>query len=191
MTQQQETPKKDAPTVTYKVKAGHASAPTVLEVHAAEGDIQPWDLDSKLRVVKGRQPRLDGPQKVTGRAKYTFDLNVPGMLWGKMVRASVPAGEIVKIDTARAEALPGVKAVWTTDSRTVRFAGQDIAAVAAVSPEVADDAARLVQVTYDEAPFVTDLEKAMADDAPLVYEPDKIPGPKDVQIGRASCRERV
>ena len=102
------------------------------------------------------------------------------MLWAKMVRASVPAGQIVKIDTSKAEALPGVKAVWTSEGRSVRFAGQDVAAVAAVWPEVAEDAARLVQVTYDEAPFVTDLEKAMADDAPLVYEPDKVPGPKDV-----------
>ena len=60
------------------------------------------------------------------------------MLWGRMVRATVPAGEIVKIDTSKAEALPGVKAVWTTDSRNVRFAGQDVAAVAATSPELAE-----------------------------------------------------
>ncbi|PYQ08320.1 MAG: xanthine dehydrogenase family protein molybdopterin-binding subunit [Acidobacteria bacterium] len=178
MAQEQKPP--EVPTVTYTVKAGHASNPQTLEVHAAQGDLKPWDLDTKLRVVKGRQPRLDGKYKVTGRAKYTFDVNVPGMLWGKMVRASVPAGQITKIDTSKAEALPGVKAVWTSEGRTVRFAGQDVAAVAAVSPEVADDAARLVQVTYDETSFVTDLEKAMADDAPLVYEPDKIPGPKDI-----------
>src|SRR5229473_2073926 len=176
----QQTPTKEAPTVTFTVKAGIPGAPQALEVHAAEGDIKPWDLDSPLRIVKGRQTRLEGPQKVTGRAKYTFDISLPGMLWGRMVGASVPAAEIVKIDTSKAEALPGVKAVWTTESRTVRFAGQDVAAVAAVSPEVAEDAARLVQVTYDEAPFVTDLEKAMADDAPLVYEADKVPAPKDV-----------
>jgi len=176
--QEQKPP--EGPTVTFSVKAGHASKPQTLEVHAAEGDLKPWDLDSKLRVVKGRQPRLDGRYKVTGRAKYTYDVNLPGMLWGRMIRASVPAGQIVKIDTSKAEALPGVKAVWTTDARTVRFAGQDVAAVAAVSPELAEDAARLVQVTYDEAPYVTDLEKAMEEGAPLVYEPDKMPGPKDV-----------
>jgi xanthine dehydrogenase YagR molybdenum-binding subunit len=176
----QEQKPAEVPTVTYTVKAGHASNPQTLEVHAAQGDLKPWDLDSKLRVVKGRQPRLEGKYKVTGRAKYTFDISMPGMLWGKMVRSPVPAGQIVKIDTSKAEALPGVKAVWTSDSRAVRFAGQDVAAVAAVSPEVADDAARLVQVTYEEAPFVTDLEKAMADDAPLVYEPDKIPGAKEI-----------
>ena len=178
MAQEQKPP--EVPTVTYTVKAGHASNPQTMEVHAAQGDLKPWDLDSKLRVVKGRQPRLDGRFKVTGRAKYTYDISLPGMLWGKMVRSAVPAGQILKIDTSKAEALPGVKAVWTSEARSVRFAGQDVAAVAAVSPEVADDAARLIEVTYDEAPFVTDLEKAMADDAPLVYEPDKIPGPKDV-----------
>jgi xanthine dehydrogenase YagR molybdenum-binding subunit len=176
----QQTPTKEAPTVTFTVKAGIPGAPQTLEVHAAEGDIKPWDLDSQLRVVKGRQTRLEGPQKVTGRAKYTFDVSLPGMLWGRMVGASVPAAEIVKIDTSRAEALTGVKAVWTTESRTVRFAGQDVAAVAAVSPEVAEDAARLIQVTYDERPYVTDIEKAMETDAPLVYEPDQVPGSKDI-----------
>ncbi len=173
---QEASPKPPAPTVTYVVKAGHASAPQTLEVHAALGDIKPWDLDSKLRVVKGRQPRLEGPLKVTGRAKYTFDVSLPGMLWGRMVRASVPAAEIVKIDTSKAEKLPGVKAVWTTEARAVRFAGQDVAAVAAVSPEVAEDAARLVEVTYDERPFVTDLQKAMEEGAPAVYNADQIPG---------------
>jgi xanthine dehydrogenase YagR molybdenum-binding subunit len=163
------------PTVKHTAKAGHASSPQTLEVNVAEGDLKPWDLDSKLRLVKGRHPRLDGPAKVTGRAKYTFDINLPGMLWAKMVRAAVPAGEIVKIDTSKAEALPGVKAVWTTEHRKVRFAGQDVAAVAAVSPEVAADAARLIQVTYDERPYVTDLEKAMDADAPLVYDLTELP----------------
>jgi xanthine dehydrogenase YagR molybdenum-binding subunit len=179
---QQTPPKPEVPTVTYVVKAGHASAPQTLEVHAAEGDIKPWDLDSKLRVVKGRQPRLEGPLKVTGRAKYTFDISMPGLLWGKMVRAAVPAAEIVKIDTSKAERLPGVKAVWTTEARAVRFAGQDVAAVAAVSPEVAEDAARLVEITYDERPYVTDLQKAMEEGAPLVYNPDQVPGSKKAPV---------
>lgn len=171
---------KEVPTVTFTVKAGWEGAPKTLEVKAAEGDLKPWDLDSKLSVVKGRHPRLEAPLKVTGRAKYTYDISLPGMLWGRMVGADVPAGDITKIDTSKAEALPGVKAVWTTESRTVRFAGQDVAAVAAVSPEVAEDAARLVQVTYDEKPYVTDLEKAMATDAPLVYEEAQMPGNKEV-----------
>jgi xanthine dehydrogenase YagR molybdenum-binding subunit len=174
----QETPAPKVPTVKHTIKAGLKDAPQTLDVNVAEGDIRPWDLDTKRRVVGGRHPRLEGPLKVTGRAKYTFDVALPGMLWGKMVRARIPAGEIVKIDTSKAEALTGVKAVWTTESRAVRFAGQDVAAVAAVSPEVAEDAARLVAVTYEERNFVTDLEKAMEEGAPLVYEEGKAPAPE-------------
>ena len=103
---------------------------------------------------------------MTGQAKYTYDVRLPGMLWAKMVRAPIPAGKIVRIDTAKAERLKGVKAVWTTDAKLVRFAGQDIAAVAAVSQEIAEDAARLVEVQYEPTPFVTDLEEAMDAEGP-------------------------
>ncbi|MGD0264493.1 MAG: hypothetical protein ABSD47_05975 [Candidatus Methylomirabilota bacterium] len=147
---------------TFRVKVGPAENPVTLVVHTDAGDLKPWDLDSRLRSVKGRHPRLEGPEMVTGRAKYTYDVRLPGMLWAKMVRAPIPAGKIVRIDTAKAERLQGVKAVWTTDAKLVRFAGQDIAAVAAVSQEIAEDAARLVDVQYEEAPFVTDLEGARA-----------------------------
>ncbi len=167
--------KPEAPKVAYTIRAGHASSPHSLEIHTAPDDLRPWDLDSPLKQVKGRHPRIDGPQKVTGRAKYTYDLSLPGMLWGRMVRASVPAGEIVRIDTSKAEALPGVKAVWTSESRHVRFAGQDVAAVAAETPEIASDAARLVEVTYTEKAFVTDLRRAMEGDAPAVFEEGHAP----------------
>lgn len=159
----------------YTLKAGLREHPQALEVDVAEGDLRPWDLDSKLAVVTGREPRQDGPQKVTGRAKYTFDIKLPGMLWAKMVRASLPAANIRGIDTTRAQALPSVRAIWTTDSKTVRFAGQDIAAVAADSPEAAEDAARLITVDYEEKPFVTDLRRAIDSTAPWVYEPDQLP----------------
>jgi hypothetical protein len=152
----QEPKAPEAPTVPFTVKVGWEGAPQTLEVKAAVGDIKPWDLDTKLRVVsKTRQPRLEGPLKVTGRAKYTYDISLPGMLWGRMVGAAVPAGEIVKIDTSKAEALPGVKTVWITESRTVRFAGQDVAAVAAVSPEM--------QVEMLEA----DYQKARSENRPV------------------------
>jgi xanthine dehydrogenase YagR molybdenum-binding subunit len=171
--EQEEKP--ESPKIAHTIRAGHASNPQPLEIHTSPDDLKPWDLDSPLKLVKGRHPRLDGPQKVTGRAKYTYDLNLPGMLWGRMIRASVPAGEIVKIDTAKAEALPGVKAVWTTESRHVRFAGQDVAAVAAETAEIASDAARLVDITYAEKAFVTDLRRAMEADAPAVFEEGEAP----------------
>ena len=102
------------------------------------------------------------------------------MLWAKMVRAPIPAGKIVRIDTTKAERLAGVKAVWTTDAKLVRFAGQDIAAVAAVSQEIAEDAARLVEVQYEATPFVTDLEAAMAPN-----------GPPRVRGGAGPCAPRT
>src|SRR5688572_12867003 len=168
------------PTVKHVMSAGHASNPQRLEVNVIEGDLKPWDLETRFDVVTGRQVRLDGAAKVTGRAKYTFDVTLPGMLWGRMVRASIPAGDIVKIDTSRAEAFPGVKAVWTTEHRKVRFAGQDVAAVAAISPEVAEEAARLVSVTYEQRAHVTDLEKAMDESAPLVYSLAELPADASV-----------
>jgi xanthine dehydrogenase YagR molybdenum-binding subunit len=159
------------------ITVGPAEAPVALVVHPAPGDAPPWDLDTRLTHVRGRHPRLEGPQKVTGRALYTYDVALPGMLWAKMVRASIPAGKILSIDTGKAERLPGVKGVWTTDAKRVRFAGQDIAAVAAVSPEIAEDAARLVEVKYEAAPFVASLEEAMAPGAPLVFAEGQPPGP--------------
>ena len=160
---------------TFQVKVGPAESPVTMVVRPAPGDLKPWDLDSRLRTVKKRHARLEAALKVTGRAKYTYDVRLPGMLWAKMVRAPLPAGKIVRIDTAKAERFPGVKAVWTTDARQVRFAGQDIAAVAAVSQEIADEAARLVEVQYEATPFVADLEEAMTPKAPLVYAEGEAP----------------
>jgi xanthine dehydrogenase YagR molybdenum-binding subunit len=172
------------PTQTFETRAGFPSSPTPLEVHPAQGDIKPWDADSwaQFEQMGKPRPRGEGPLKVTGRAKYSYDVKLPGMLYGRMIGASVPAGEIMSIDTSKAEALPGVKAVWTADSRIVRFAGQDVAAVAAVSPEVAMDAARLVKVSYKERPFTTELRAAMEKDAPLVYDLDKSPAGPDTPM---------
>ena len=74
-----------------------------MEVHAGVGDLKPWDLDSlpQFEQVGKPRPRVDGPLKVTGRAKYTYDVKLPGMLYGRMVGAAVPAGEIVSRSTPR------------------------------------------------------------------------------------------
>ncbi len=169
------------PSVTFEAKAGLPSDPQVMEVHAAEGDLKPWDLDSLpgFQHVGKPHTRFDGPLEVTGRAKYTHDVKLPGMLYGRMVGAPVAAGVIQGIDTSKAEALPGVKAVWAAEAKKVRFAGQDVAAVAAVSPEVADDAARLVEVTYEEKPFTPELRAAMEKDAPLVFGEGEAPVGED------------
>ena len=170
------------PTVTFSARGGLLAEPQPMEVHASVGDIQPWDADSwtGFEQVGKPRPRVEGPLKVTGRARYTYDVKLPGMLYGRMIGAEVPAAEILSIDTSQAEALPGVKAVWTTAAKNVRFAGQDMAAVAAISADVAMDAARLVKITYKEKPFTHELRDAMRPDAPLVYTDAESPAGQDV-----------
>jgi xanthine dehydrogenase YagR molybdenum-binding subunit len=174
--------KPQEPTANFTAKAGLPGSPQPLEVKPLATDIKPWDLDQlpKFEHMGKARSRTEGPLKVTGRAKYTYDVKLPGMLYGRMIGASVPAAEILSIDTSAAEALPGVKAVWTTDSRVVRFAGQDVAAVAAVSADVARDAARLVKVHYKERPFTHELREAMKPDAPRVFDMDRFPTGRDM-----------
>ena len=176
--------KAKGPTLRFETKAGLPAAPTPLEVHPDTSDIKPWDLDSLPRFRQMGRPRsrLEGPLKVSGRARYTYDVKLPGMLHGRMLGAAIPAGEILSIDTSAAEALPGVKAVWKAESRRVRFAGQDVAAVAASSPEIAEDAARLVKVSYREKPFTHELREAMKPGAPPVFGAGESPAGKDVPM---------
>lgn len=146
--------------------------------------------NSELKVIGKRVPRQDGPFKVSGAAKYPSDVHLPGMLYARMVTATVPHAKIASIDTSAAEKHPGVKAVHVLESvygqaelqdkskeipsryPIVRYAGQPIAAVAATTPAAALEAAHLVKVQYDAMPFVVDLKKAREPDAPLVF-----PGP--------------
>ena len=144
----------------------------------------------KPRVFKqvGTRPaRPDGIDKVTGRAQYGADVSAPGMLTARILRSPHAHAEILSIDTSAAEALPGVKAVVTaadlvpqTDDffrdisenilavNKVLYDGHAVAAVAAVSGEVARAALKLIKVTYRALPHVTDVDAAMRPDAPIV-----------------------
>jgi xanthine dehydrogenase YagR molybdenum-binding subunit len=144
-----------------------------------------WPDNDKLSVVGKPQPRLDGKLKVTGRARYTADVQLPGMLFGRRVVSPHPHARVKAVDTSAAERLPGVKAVHVVERNegaklrnppavaekfpTVRYAGQCVAGVAATTQAVADEAAALVKVTYEPLPFVVELDAARAKDAPLVY----------------------
>jgi xanthine dehydrogenase YagR molybdenum-binding subunit len=152
----------------------------------------PLPANSELTYIGKPTQRYDGPAKAMGKGKYTADIQLPGMLYARMVDATIPHGRIVSIDTSEAEKLPGVRAVHViehvygvaelrdpkleTPSRypTIRYAGQPVAGVAAISPQIANDAARLVKVQYETKPFVVDRAEARADDAPVVF-----PGPAD------------
>ena len=152
----------------------------------------PMPANADLKYVGKPTPRYDGAAKVTGAGKYTADIHLPGMLYACMVGASVPHGKVLSIDTSAAEKSPGVKAVHViqhvlgnaelrdpskeipSNYPIVRYMGQPVAAVAATSQAAANDAAKLVKVTYDPMAFVVERHAARSADAPLVY-----PGPAD------------
>src|SRR4051812_19952233 len=139
------------------------------------------------QVIGKRHIRADGPEKVTGQGRYTADLVLTGMLHAKFLYAGVPHARIVRLDTARAAALPGVFCVLTqahvpdvrygpfVKDRTlfakdvVRYEGEVVAAVAAMTEEIAARALELIEVEYEELPPVLDVEQALEPGATLVH----------------------
>ena len=146
---------------------------------------------SGFSIVGTSVPRVDGIDKVTGRAKYAGDLLIPRMIEGKFLRSPYAHARIRSIDTSQAEALPGVVAIVTSKDFTdvspymgrgknkdhpiiavdrVIFAGQPVAAVAAVDRATAEEALGKIHVEYDELPAVIDVDQAMADGAPRIHD---------------------
>jgi len=151
-----------------KIRLGFPGHFKELEVSLPDAEPLPWDYAADLKIVGKRLPRVDGPDKVSGRARYTFDLQLPGMLHGAILRCPLPHARLKRIDTRRAEAHPGVRAVLALDRKEYPYAGFEVAAVAAVSMAVARDALRLIEVEYEPLPFVTDPEAARKMGAPRV-----------------------
>src|SRR6266496_1027770 len=111
-----------------------------------------WPPADKRSLIGKRISRLDGPWKSAGRAKYSYDVNRPGMLHGKMVFSPYAHAKVVSIDTSAAEAMPGVKAVeiMTEPGKEVMWAGHEVVAIAAETEEQARDAARRIEVKYEK-----------------------------------------
>ncbi len=143
--------------------------------------IRKEDID--LAVVGQRRPRLDGPVKVSGRAQFTDDIRLPGMLHGKILRSRHQHARIVKIDTSKAAALPGVKAIILAEDAkgifatqnepaicgdVTRYIGEELGAVAAVDEETAAKAIELIEVDYEVLPAVTTIREALKPGAPQV-----------------------
>lgn len=155
-----------------------------------------WPANEELAVVGRIVPRVDAESKVTGRAVYTDDVALPGMLFARVLRSPVANARIRRIDVSRAAVMPGVRAVICHRSiprliladgtllfdRTVRFYGQAVAAVAAESEDLADDALSQISVAYDPLPFVTDPVVAARDGAPLVQACGNRPSDKNPRI---------
>ncbi len=131
-----------------------------------------WGEASESRLIGKRIPRLSGKDKVTGKAKYTFDINRPGLLYGRILRSEVARANVVDLDLSEAEAMPGVKAVLPLIEvgRQIRYQGQEIAAVAAETDDIAKDAIRRIRVDLEELPHVVTEEDAMRENAPQIRD---------------------
>src|SRR2546430_9865297 len=136
-----------------------------------------WPAAEKRTLIGKRIDRIDGPSKATGAAKYSYDINRPDMLWAKVVTSPYAHAEVTSIDTRAAEALPGVKGVWRDTEKEVRYAGEIVAAVAAVAEENAGEAARLVAVQYKPLEHqVVDTDPPLSQDKPSQKEQSKVDG---------------
>ena len=119
-----------------------------------------WPEPGTTSLIGKRISRLDGPAKVTGGAKYTYDLTRPGMLYAKVLRSPYAHARIVSIDTSEAEKLPGVEAVYVVQEANteIHWEGDDVVAVAAVDEPTAEDAIRRIKVEYEQLPHLVKEE---------------------------------
>jgi xanthine dehydrogenase molybdenum-binding subunit len=140
----------------------------------------------EFSVVGKSTPRIDAYERVTGQAQYTGDLQLPGMLYARVLRSPHPHAKIISIDTSKVEKLPGVKAVihhgnaqipWSSGGHThrrfifnnpVRFVGDPVAAVAAADRHIAEEALGLIEIKYEKLPHVLDPNEALKPDAPKI-----------------------
>jgi len=147
-------------------------------------------MNKDFAVIGKNVPRIDSIPKVTGEARYTCDLKLPGMLWGAILRSPHPHAKILRVNLERAKGLTGVRAVITAEDvpqnrfsfiqaladknifcrEEARYIGDEIAAVAAVDRDTAEEALQLIEVEYEPLPAVFDPEAAMAPDAPRVHD---------------------
>src|SRR5438128_1937469 len=111
----------------------------------------PNSWPKKNRIIGTRVSRLDGPEKATGVAKYSFDINRPGMLHAKILRCPYAHAKLKSVDTSAAEKMPGVGAVYLIAKKDEEFeyAGADVVALAADTEEHTLDALRAIKVEYD------------------------------------------
>ncbi|MBN1626809.1 MAG: xanthine dehydrogenase family protein molybdopterin-binding subunit, partial [Deltaproteobacteria bacterium] len=143
-------------------------------------------MSAQYRFIGKAFPRKDARDIVTGRAGYLNDVRVPHMLYGRVLRSPHPHANIREIDTSRAEALAGVRAVLTYRNAPewmvgnplhlrvlgskMRFVGDSVALVAAETEEIACAALEMIDVDYEVLPAVYDVEEAIKEGAPQLYD---------------------
>lgn len=156
-----------------------------------------------FKTIGKSEPRRDLPEKLTGEAKYSADVQLPGMLFGKILRSPYPHARILSINVDAARSLPGVRAAVTPFDAPkgqvapdmpildteVRYVGDEVAAVAADDEDLAEAALGLIEVNYEQLPFVTDAVEAIKPDAPQTRPEGNLVGGKPLTLTRGSVEE--
>jgi xanthine dehydrogenase YagR molybdenum-binding subunit len=187
----------DGETRTEKFPFGIASAGLgEVERQVPLDEPPPLPANAALNVIGKSTPRQNGRAKVTGATRFTVDVALPGMLTGRFLRSPLPHAKVRAIDVSAAARHPGVRAVLILArpedpaGASVRYVGEPVAAIAAVSLSAAEEALRLIRVDYQPLPFVVDMDKARAPGAPAVHDeasapaghPSGFPAPRGLAI---------
>jgi xanthine dehydrogenase YagR molybdenum-binding subunit len=156
---------------------------TMVEIEVDDNGGPGWGPNDKHRLLNHRVIRVDGPLKTTGAARYTYDVRLPNMLYGRILRCPYARARIKKFDSTTAKSMPGVKAIIQSPLNEFRFAGSPVAAVAATTPELAQDAVRAIEVEYEKLPHVVIARDAIKPESAAVLPPDpKKPDEKNLRF---------
>src|SRR5947199_7479452 len=187
MPQQQQTQPQPSPTPPKKKKirvprvVNGIEQMVEIEVDDVAGPT--WGPNDKHTLLNHRLTRVDGPLKVSGAARYTYDVKLPGMLYARVRRCPHAHARLTKFDSSAAAKIAGVKAIIQTPLKEFRFAGSPVAAVAATTPEIAHDAIRALVVEYEVLPHVVVARDAIKPESPeaLPRDPRK-PDEKNLRL---------
>jgi len=150
-----------------------------------------WPTAEERSLIGKRISRLDGPAKVTGTAKYTYDVNRPGLLYARVLRCPHAHAKVTKLDLSAAQSLPGVRAVRVIQSvgTEIQWALDEVAMVAATSDQIAEDAVRAIAVEYEVLPHFVTEEKLEAAPATKPGEEQTV-GDPDAALAAAKVRSK-
>jgi xanthine dehydrogenase YagR molybdenum-binding subunit len=156
---------------------------------APTGPPRTWPPLAERTLLGKSIKRLDGPDKAQGKAKYTYDIIRPGMLYGEILGSPHARARVTAIDLAAAQKLPGVKAAIAIKDPAdpakamINYQGEEVAAVAATTEEIARDAMRLIKVTYEVLPALATIEQSRSPNAPQAFPRGNVSQPNLTQDG--------
>ncbi len=171
---------------------------TMVEIEVDDDGGPGWGPNDKHTLLNHRLTRVDGPLKVSGAAQYTYDVRLPGMLYGRILRCPHGHARVKRFDSTAAARIPGVQAIVQAPLTEFRFSGSPVAAVAATTPEIAEDAMRAIVVSYEVLSHVVQADDAIKPDAPKVVaeesnlqEKEKRGDQQKTEAAFAACDEII